>query len=54
MINEINLMFTRIILRCAIGESLDDVIVDYWVNGKNVTSDVPYALRMTFQILVER
>jgi len=41
MINEISLMFTRIILKCAIGESLDDVIVDYWVNGKNVKSDVP-------------
>jgi len=41
MINEISLMFTRIILKCAIGESLDEVIVDYWVNGENVKSDLP-------------
>jgi hypothetical protein len=48
MINEISLMFTRIILKCAIGESLDDVVFDYWVDGKNVGSDAPFALRATF------
>lgn len=41
-------MFTRIILKCAIGETLDDVEIDYWVNGENLRKDVPYSLRHTF------
>jgi len=48
LINEISLMFTRIILKCAIGESLDDVEIDYWENGENIRKDVPYSLRNTF------
>lgn len=48
LINEVSLMFTRIILKCAIGESLDDVEVDYWVDGVNLRKDVPYSLRNTF------
>jgi hypothetical protein len=41
-------MFTRIILQCTIGESLDDVETDYWIDGKNLKKDVPYAFRDTF------
>jgi len=54
LINEISLMFTRIILKCAIGESLDDYEIDYWVDGVNVRSDVPFSLRNTFQKLLDR
>jgi hypothetical protein len=48
LINEISLMFTRIILKCAIGESLDEVEIDYWVDGENIRKDVPFSLRNTF------
>lgn len=54
LINEISLMFTRIILKCAIGETLDDVEIDYWVNGVNIKKDVPYSLRHTFQNCIDR
>lgn len=54
LINEISLMFTRIILKCAIGESLDDVEIDYWIDGENIRKDVPYSLRNTFQKLIDR
>jgi hypothetical protein len=45
LINEISLMFTRILLTCAIGESLDGVQVDWHENGKVTKVDVPFSLR---------
>ena len=47
-------MFTRILLKCAIGEDLDDVMVDYYENGVNNRKDVPYSLRNTFSKMIAR
>ena len=47
-------MFTRILLKCAIGEDLDNVMVDHYENGVKLSKDVPYALRNTFSKMVGR
>jgi hypothetical protein len=48
LINEVSLMFTRILLTCALGESLDGVELDWAVSGGTVKKDVPDALRVIF------
>jgi cytochrome P450 len=54
LIHEISLMFIRILLKCAIGEELDGVMVDYYENGVKGQKDIPYSLRNTFQIMISR
>ena len=53
-ISEISNMFARIILTCAIGESLDGVKVDWYEKGQISKKDVPFALRDAFGKLLER
>ena len=53
-INEISLMFTRILLTCAIGESLDGVEIDWVEDGKVTKKDVPFVLRQSFTNCLNR
>lgn len=54
LIDEVSLMFTRILLKCAMGESLDGVEIDYYIDGKLTKKSVPFSLRNTFNGCIER
>ena len=44
----------RVLLKTAIGESLDDAKVDFWEDGKVTQKELPFALRETYSNLLER
>ena len=54
LVHEISLMFTRLLLRCAIGESLDGVTINFWQKGKVRKVEVQYALRTCVQEMIDR
>ena len=54
LINEVSLIYMRVLLKTAIGESLEDVKVDYWEDGKVRQMELPFALRETYSNLLER
>lgn len=52
IVQEVNLMMTRIMLKIAIGENMDNVEIDHWEGGKLYKKDVPYSLRTTFDGMI--
>ena len=47
-------MTSRILLMCALGEDINDEMIDFWENGKLVKKTVSLALKDTFGKLVNR
>lgn len=52
LINEVSLLGTRILLQCAINETLDNEQMDYYEGGKIVKKDISFALRQIFNDLI--
>jgi hypothetical protein len=54
LINEINILYANLLLKCAFGDDCSNIECDYWHNGIIERVSVSYSLRQTYERLIAR